>query len=371
LEGMKVVTKKCLAKNLRDEWLNHINNLNPKVVELHRKCFSVSCGRGDWNRIKTILENNNGYAIEDMLKYKAARIAFLYDSDIESRDYDWSLSFAYNNERKYRSLSRTLMNLPNGIRPSDLTDLRYIMLPEPAVSKLKLTAYLCTVSSMLFNYPFSDRDQERIDWLLNIIKKSTDNDIKNALKFMWHYFPSEKTGDFRRNQIINNTLKMIFDYMGARGNWDILGLAKRSEQYHHDVEMMERVQEEERRIRYAEQEAEYAERMKKLMESKTALPEIPLPENENIKFLESYNAVVEEGKTMKHCIAQYAEQAVRGNSYLFHVDYKGEMASVEVKPNGFVAQSYGPKDSENEASKYGAQVLGSWAKKLKEIGVPV
>jgi hypothetical protein len=101
------------------------------------------------------------------------------------------------------------------------------------------------------------------------------------------------------------------------------------------------------------------------MLSDTAKPPIKLPENNNIKFLNTYKSVVDEGDLMDHCIASYAPSAVNGSCYLFHIDYNNEMASVEVSPQGYVKQSYGKKDTKNNASAYGRKVLSEWAKGLQ------
>lgn len=349
--GMKDWTTRSICSAFHKAWLDNINELNPIISSLHKKFFATSCGKGSWRNVTRLLKENNPYAINDAINYKAARIAILYSYESEPWKDDWMLSFAYNNE-KYRSLTRTLMNLPNGIIVSDLISFKHIVLPEPVLTKYKFFAY-SAVATDISPYRTNDKDTEKTKWFLEVIKRSTDDDIKNAIKYMWHYFPDTNTGDFRKLVSIKQTLKMIFDYLGEYGNWNILGLAKRSEVYHHDMEVMRLAQEE--RLRKEREE---------LKQSKTALPPISLPKNENIKFLDSYESVQKEGSKMQHCIAQYAEKAVRGGCYLFHVDYKDQMASVEISPKGFVVQSYGQKDTTNDASQYGRNVLGKWAKQL-------
>jgi hypothetical protein len=56
---------------------------------------------------------------------------------------------------------------------------------------------------------------------------------------------------------------------------------------------------------------------------------------------------------MQHCIASYAKRAHQGLCYLFHVEFEGERASVEVNPQGVVLQSQGPRDRPNKATVWG------------------
>lgn len=79
----------------------------------------------------------------------------------------------------------------------------------------------------------------------------------------------------------------------------------------------------------------------------TERPPIPLPYDERIRFLDTVGAVVDEGVEMEHCIGSYAERAVAGESFLFHVDYEGQKASFELGPDGMLRQGFGPRNSCN------------------------
>ena len=78
---------------------------------------------------------------------------------------------------------------------------------------------------------------------------------------------------------------------------------------------------------------------------------------------------------MKHCIATRAYDAVRGNAYLFHVEHKGQSASVEVSPySGNVVQAAGPGNELNQAAKWATRVLNRWGRGLvatRDAGVQV
>jgi hypothetical protein len=357
----KTTTRKTLAKKLRIIWGNCCNNLDPKVVELHKKLFSVSKGSGQWQRVDGILSNKKKfkYVIEDMLDYPAARIAVLHSDmivswgvDISEWDGNWMQEYAFNDET-YTSLNKTLMNLPYGVVYYNILALKNIILPEPATTRMRLWAY-----SQLARLHIDDKNKNA---LFLVLKRSTDEEIKNAIRLIWKYFPlyGEGKDNFRRHNSIRHALGLIFDYPLDIGDWDIIGLAKRSEKYHHDLDMQEHVR-----------QMEWEKANQILMAATTKLPPVPLPIDENIKFLNSYKAVYDEGELMGHCIAQYAKSAVDGYCYLFHIDYSGEMASVEVRSDGFVNQAYGPRDTINKASEYGKKELSKWAKKLNENKYP-
>ena len=100
----------------------------------------------------------------------------------------------------------------------------------------------------------------------------------------------------------------------------------------------------------------------------TRRPPIPLPDVPGIRFLESVGDVINEGDRMDHCIGSYARRAVQGGCFLFHVDYEGQCASVEVDPAGHIRQSRGPGNCKNEATKYAAAVLSKWSSCLSTSG---
>ena len=357
----KKKTASALNHRVHNIWENLVEQISPEILGLHKKLYSTAGGAGNWENVKKAFDKGDEYLLEDMVNYHAARIAILGCNENIMKEKSWMVAFS-STEKINTSLRKTLMQLPYGIAYFDAIYLNQIELPEPATTRLKLLAYSTLARYYgVGNYGCNENVREREEAFKHVLLKSTEEDIKNAIRYMWHYFPNEKTGDFRRLRQIKSTLSMIFDYRGEIGDWDILGLAKRSEEYHHNVELQQRIQAEEREKRRAQNDKEYA----RLISSNTMLPPIPLPENPSIKFLDTYQSVVNEGKIMEHCIAQYADRAVYGHSYLFHIDYEGEMASVEVDSVGYVQQSYGKRDCSNKASEYGRKELNKWAKNLK------
>jgi hypothetical protein len=85
-----------------------------------------------------------------------------------------------------------------------------------------------------------------------------------------------------------------------------------------------------------------------------------LPKVEGIRFLATVGDIVEEGRRMRHCIATHIPLAVTGQSFLFHVEYRGEEASIEVGADGQIVQTAGPGNSHNEAAEWGERQLRRW-----------
>jgi hypothetical protein len=341
-------TGRVLNHRLHEVWLNSLNNINPLVRDIHRKLFSISCGKGNWNYVRDLLQSNNHYLIEDVLNYRAAGISVLWGYDFDE-NMDWMLKYS-STGRKYTSLNKTLMNLPGNI-PAHLIlhGLANVYLPEPATTRIRLLAYL-----MLGGEGRGDEENKYV------VLRSSDNEIREAIRLMWNQFPNKNTGTFTKAQGIMSALGLMRDYVGSWSNINIIGLAKRSIEYHRNENLRRELQ----RQHWERQLLERQQEMERIKESDTTKPKLKLPDDECIKFLSSYKEVVKEGELMHHCIGSYAERAVKGDSYLFHIDYKGQQASVEVNPKGYVQQAYGPYNVKNLATEYGSRVLNDWAKGL-------
>lgn len=92
--------------------------------------------------------------------------------------------------------------------------------------------------------------------------------------------------------------------------------------------------------------------------------ELPKDLREGIvfRFLDTVEAVHDEGDLMHHCIAGYSKQAVDGDSYLFHIEADGEMASAEISKTGQIKQIRGPHNYMNEACAIAGRILTDWVK---------
>jgi hypothetical protein len=364
VKWMKGVTGRSLNKRVYVEWERCLNSLNPTTREIHKKLFAVSCGNGDYLTLNSILKDNNPYVISDLLNYKASRIALLYEA-WNPHDGDWINCFSPCGA--YRTINRVVNNLPNGVPPYLFGFLKNVQMEYPIFEKNRMMLFLKGAGFANWYQP------SRLQTIFKIIQRSTEEDVKNTIKFMWQYFPSKDSGDFRRIRDVGRVMSLLLDYPVNNDRLSMLGWAREAERYNHDLELQERVREEENRRRAEEHRLESEERRKKheerqkiLQESLTALPPIALPENPSIKFLDTFKAVQEEGKEMEHCVATYAERAVLGHCYLFHVEHNGVPATVEVSPEGFVRQSYSKRDKINEASEYAKEQLSRWGREIKD-----
>lgn len=91
-----------------------------------------------------------------------------------------------------------------------------------------------------------------------------------------------------------------------------------------------------------------------------ARPPIGVSFHPSVRFLGTAAEVVAEGRAMHHCIATRIPHAVRGYCYLFHVEHKGQRASVEVSRAGDVIEARGPCNEDNGAARFGIAMLHKW-----------
>ena len=362
IEWCKFETRKSLSKKLK-RMLDVIRDeqVDADIIALHKKMYSVSGGAGNWYNIEKILKHKNSdFIIKDALRFRAYRSILLYiqgealESILSVKNWRNWLS---PTGKAYGALTKTLTYGSQGIPHYYYRYLDSIILPEVCTTKLRLYAYVACACGREYNplYKYGNR-------FVEVILRSTDEEIRQALMLIYGEWHPDKPRhfDMRRNRLITNIFNYIFDYPDEDfGKLNMVGLAKRSIAYHNENAYQ-------RALRQAKQD----EKLKEIVKSETALPPIPLPVDPCITFLNSYREVCDEGILMNHCISTYASRAVKGNCYLFHVDYNGEMASVEVTTGGMIRQSYGPHDTSNIASQYGREVLSNWGKQLSELGFP-
>jgi len=112
--------------------------------------------------------------------------------------------------------------------------------------------------------------------------------------------------------------------------------------------------------------ATHAQRSNLHPNTATKRPHIALPSDEAIVFLDTAAAVIEEGQTMKHCLANYQKMAVEGECYLFRVNYQGSRATFQISARQKrIVQSAGFENShDNDALHYAEPILAKWAEGL-------
>lgn len=360
-DWVQTQTCKTLAKKIRGIWAKKLEEkVDPEISLLYKKLFSA-IGRGIAYKGMTELIKNKEeykYLIKDLLTYNAARAVFTdwsYKIIVEKKDWKSFIGDVSNG-----CIRKTISNFPNGVpyymhtwlsttafeNYYDYAEYKGIEIKEPIYSRIRFFAYA------VFNR--NTLGEERNEKLASIILRSSDEQLKDAVR-KYHESRGKKM-DFRSPSLIKSAFSYMTDYHDEVGNWNIGGLLKRTDEYHRDVERRN----EQRRL-------EYIKRQEEKYESPVAVPPVNLPEDNNIKFLSKYKDIIEEGDKMLHCVAGYADRALVGRCYLFHVDYENEMATVEVSPEGYVAQAKGPRNVENKATAYGYRVLSGWAKAFKSV----
>jgi hypothetical protein len=273
---------------------------------------------------------------------------------------DWKALYSSNGTAG-RALCRTLMNLPGGITGGMLCNFPLVesFLEKPPTDRLVLLAFLLFGRTLQCGVSLSSY------WEGHIYARAQREDILAALQHLSAHLHRPLRP---RRDGVAELVQYLADYCSQcrvegipphTGN--LTGLTKKAIRWHRQWQA-----EYEERWRLAQEAAE--QRAQELLEdpTPTALPSLPVPDNPALSFLESIGAIHREGKSMGHCIGSLADQAVSGSCYLFHVEYQGECASVQVSRFGEVIQSYGPKNMINSASDYGRRVLGRWGGSLRK-----
>jgi hypothetical protein len=325
-----------LGKRIRSEWERLVEQADPTVLGVHRTVYSAAFNREVPLLVRPRLYREP-YLIKDITSYRAAAVAAwacgtLDDEEAIEKLANWRDVFSPVGA--YRELNRTLTNLPGNVPPTLLCGLKTMLLPRPITNRLELITFLCAGRQppgrgRVFAFARADK-------------------IKEAMKRISTHM--HKTLSPRRANDITQAVKFVLDYPGDhRGN--IVGLANKAIRWHRECW---REQAEEATIHLSD-------------DTLLAVPPIPLPQVEGIRFLATVGDLRNESDTMQHCIRHYAERACDGECYLFHVEHAGEDASVEVSPCGFVTQAQGPSNSQNRATDWGRNVLGSWAVGMRDM----
>ena len=239
----------------------------------------------------------------------------------------------------YRSLDRTLMNLPGGVPSGLMPYLSLARLERPVLARSELTV-LALHERRRFGADgsagkervFRHASADRIARATRLVAEHTRNPL-----------PARRTRDLRF------VVDFLMDYPDEHGG-NIVGLAEKSIRWHG-----------------RQQEEEVERTLERLGRARaTEAPPVPLPGDPNVAFLADVRGVCEEGLRMKNCVASYAGRAAKGYCYLFHVSHAGEEATVEVDRAGRVVQAAGPGNEINAASRWGRRVLNRWGKGFPE-----
>ena len=294
------------------------------------------------------------YFVRDMLTYRAAaslpllasellqgRGIFRGDDDlgtvpdkVVSALTDWQRWYSYS-DQSYRTLRRTLMNLPGGIPPELLIQLANVELERPITDRVELLAVLYGQQLVGFG------DDESMNSCQRILMHSTRAEIEAGMAAV-----SEEIHDRLTSRNSKHVERFVYFLSHVREvpRGRLPGLTRRAIRRHRDMESVE---------------------VDEVLDSlgggtPTKYPPIPLPKDPRVTFLDTVGAICDEARHMGHCVARYAERAVAGGCFLFHVQHGEQGATIEVGQDGEVRQAFGPKNCQNRACRIGTRLLEAW-----------
>ncbi len=275
---------------------------------------------------------------------------------------EWRSLFSLTG-RPYRSLNRTLMNLPRDVPAELLPHLRSFELERPLTDGLVLTAVLLHVSDRR-----AARLAETARSQRKILERASREEIVDAVATVAEF--TDRQLDADRVQDLGFTVRFLIDYphpfQGRLG-----GLINRAVRWHEEIRTRARRANEPQPDERHAPDPPLRLGIRRPPPHPTARPPIPLPRVGGLEFLASVDRVRAEARMMDNCIASYAGSAVSGECYLFHVRHGSEHASVEVDPHGNVRQAEGPANSNNQAAEWGAARLREWGTGLRPAAQPV
>ena len=299
------------------------------------------------------------YLLRDVANHRAAAIALvdleggfagsprrpeqrLPAAEIARAMAEWRGRFSPDG-RAYRSLDRTLMNLP-ALPARLVTELCRVRLEQPVTEALPLQALLLFAA-----HAEQSRNAAVRASRLHLLQRCSALEVQAAVALV--------AAATRRRLCADrcDDLRLALDYIADcpevyQGR--LPGLARRAIRWHQDAHL---------RVRRSEVDRLGGR------DAPTARPPIDLPGDPRIQFLATVGAVVQEGERMQHCIAHYAGRAVAGVCFLFHVDFEGEMATFEVSREGEIRQGSGPRNARNQAVAWGHLELQVWATPLRPL----
>ena len=73
--------------------------------------------------------------------------------------------------------------------------------------------------------------------------------------------------------------------------------------------------------------------------------------------LSTVGELVKESELMHHCVRSYAGRCIKGNSFIYHIEYGGHRATAEFNAGGQLAQIRGERNTSNKATSFGEKYL--------------
>lgn len=236
--------------------------------------------------------------------------------------------------QSYRSLDRTLMNLPGGVHANLVCELQRVHLSRPLMERLPLMA------CMLFT-----RHHRKPQPNGHVFQHATRAQVLAAMDKVGSHLRRKLSP--RRTNDVDTMVEYLADYP-EQHNGNLSGLADKSIRWH----------------RFQLERNREATLAKFGGDRPVARPPVPPLEVAGVRFLATVGEVVDEGARMAHCVSSYAEEALCGWAFLFHIEHNGELATVMLNHAGGVVQAKGPRNEDNKAAAWGKRVLNRWGKQF-------
>lgn len=336
-----------LGKAFHPEWKYLHTHANPDDLELD-KAITRCVGPREYRTIKIFLDESfweNPFIRKDCINFRAAMLAALNLDDYNCCNYrnidikysQWKESYAPD-QVVYTTLNKTFPNINFAIPWYILNyGFKQNRLPHPYKLKEQVVSHYVAANR---GYIGSNRtqnasillDADKIEWTAT----------KKAFK-KWFGV------DFRKSSSLMQLSQYLLDYP-ERYEGTLIGLLRRSEDWH-------------RRAAYTD----HKKSTKHSETTKTAT--LPAEMNiQGIKFLETVGDIIAEGADMQHCVGSYSDSAVKGRSFIYHIDYGKHKATCEIV-SGFggnyrINQIHGPRNQDNLACEWGKKVINGWISKF-------
>lgn len=357
---------RALNSRLLGHWKRIVKYIvPPELEELSRKMFNSVVGDAAILHFPLLYTPEWKHLRADLAKYAACRMWAKHcegEEKVEEWQTDKAAGIIYSRldplemldrasqwrERltpavPYKALNKTLDSISWGISWKHLHRLSTMRLEQPITTRLHLAFALA--ASDHHNWGLHERT----------VLAANDQKVIEAGE-VFQYIMSTRT---RKDTLINLSHE-ILDYPDAY-HGDLVGLARRSKEWHEQM----------RREATRRWEERIAELDKEVQESMpTPLPLLALDyeklAEQGVTPLRTIGDCYEEHRQMRHCVHTYATKAQHGLCYLFHVEYDKKQedgtiehstATVEVLPNGEIEQAKGPENENNAACHHGISVL--------------
>ena len=383
-------TEKTINHPVLHQWHRLLRTVDPTVLAVHRAIFAATLGAaevatcpelyrhpylvrdilhhraaacavrdvdllGDRARLKKVTSSPHAAALKALAEELGVRVEIVaghppfdfFDDGPhdESTDADrigralenlheWRGLFSPTG-RPYRSLNRTLMQLPGGIPHGLVCELQSIHLGRPLVDRAELL-----VATLLS----ANRRIGRTDRHRRVLADARAPQIREALGRVAAH--TRNNLRFRRTRDLRFFVRFLLDCPEDH-HGTIVGLSDKAIRWHQH------------------QLASGRERLVELYGAATTVAAPPVaPPAGPIRRLATVEEIAIEGQRMGHCIASHIADAIAGRCYLFHVDHQGETASVLVDQQGGVVEAHGPGNQRNRAAAWGRRVLRQWGREL-------